>query len=210
MVIDQGLAAIVAAIVGAIVAAVSLFVSIRTERERVQLESKLNLVLGIEQEKRNLFYAQLSEFYDPIFSLLSVNRRIFRKIGPSSETRYNRVFPEEETAEVWNKLVQQVITPNNIKICEIIQTKLHLLALGDSVEPYMEFITHAYAYQVFREKPYEAYKLFQFPQYFFDHVETQRNVLRQRLERVLVSANEKETRKIGNKREEKRIKHGSV
>lgn len=74
----------------------------------------------------------------------------------------------------------------------------------------MEFITHAYAYQVFREKPYEAYKLFQFPQYFFDHVETQRNVLRQRLESLLVSANKKEAKKIGNKREIKRIKNGSV
>lgn len=191
MVVDQGLAAIVAAIVGAVVATVSLFVSIRTEKERIQLESRLNLLLGIEQEKRNLFYAQLSEFYDPIFSLISVNRKIFKRIGPSSETRYNRSFPDEETAEVWNKLVQQVIIPNNMKVCEIIQTKLHLLAPGDSVEPYMEFITHAYAYQVFREKPYEAYKLFQFPQYFFDHVEAQRNVLRQRLERVLISTNKK-------------------
>jgi|GEM_PF-2173006 len=199
MVIDQGLAAVVAAIVAAVVAVISLVVSIRTEKERVYLESRLNLLLGIEQERRNLFYAQLSDFYDPVFSLLSVNRNIFNRVGPNSAARYNNSFPEDETAEVWNKLVQQVITPNNLKICEIIQTKLHLLAPGDAVEPYMEFITHAYAYHVFREKTYEAYKLFQFPQSFFEHVETKRDGLRQHLEKVLQPGNQ----------QPRRIKHGS-
>ncbi|HLO29339.1 MAG TPA: hypothetical protein VK249_09405, partial [Anaerolineales bacterium] len=137
------------------------------------------------QEKRNLLYSQLSEFYDPIFSLLSVNKRIFERIGPNSQARWDRTFPEEETAEVWNKLVERVITPNNLRVCEIIQTKLHLLSPDDTIEPYMEFITHAYAYQVFREKPYESYTLFQFPRTFFDHVENKRNVLRQRIEKVL-------------------------
>ncbi|HLO17760.1 MAG TPA: hypothetical protein VK206_23220 [Anaerolineales bacterium] len=145
----------------------------------------MNLVVGIEQEKRNLLYSQLSEFYDPIFSLLSVNKRIFERIGPNSQARWDRTFPEEETAEVWNKLVERVITPNNLRVCEIIQTKLHLLSPDDTIEPYMEFITHAYAYQVFREKPYESYTLFQFPRTFFDHVENKRNVLRQRIEKVL-------------------------
>jgi hypothetical protein len=200
MIIDQGLAAVVAAIVAAIVAVISLVVSIRTEKERIYLESRLNLLLGVEQEKRNLFYSQLSEFYDPIFSLLSVNRKNFNRIGPNSAARYSNFFPENETAEVWNKLVRQVITPNNLKVCEIIQTKLHLLAPGDAVEPYMDFITHAYAYHVFREKPYEAYALFQFPQGFFEHVEVKRNGLRQHLEKVLQPS----------KQEVGKIKHGSV
>lgn len=183
--IDQGFAAVTAALIAAIIAIVNLIVSIRTERERVRLESRLNLVVGIEQEKRNLVYSQLSEFYDPIFSLLSVNRRIFERIGPNSEARRDRSFSEEEVAEVWNKLVERVIAPNNLKVGEIIQTKLHLLAPDDEIEPYMEFITHAYAYQVFREKPYEAYSLFQFPTTFLDHVESQRNILRQRIEKLL-------------------------
>ncbi len=185
MTIDSGVAALISAVVAAIVAVISLVVSIRTEKERIHLESRLNLVVGIEQEKRNLLYAQLSEFYDPIFSLLSVNRRIFERIGPNSQTRWDRAFPEQETAEVWNKLVERVITPNNLKVCEIIQTKLHLLSPDDKIEPYMEFITHAYAYQVFREKPYESYTLFQFPRTFFDHVESKRNSLRQRIEKIL-------------------------
>lgn len=185
MTIDSGVAALVSAIIAAVVAIISLVVSIRTERERIHLESRLNLVLGIEQEKRNLLYSQLSDFYDPIYSLLSVNKRIFERIGPTSRARWDRRFPEEETAEVWNKLVEVVIIPNNLRICEIIQTKLHLLSPEDEVEPYMEFITHAYAYQVFREKPYESYALFQFPRSFFDHVENKRNGLRQRIERIL-------------------------
>lgn len=185
MIVDSGIASLISAVIAAVVAIVSLVVSIRTERERVRLESRLNLILGVEQEKRNLLYLQLSDFYDPIYSLLAVNRRIFERIGPNSRARWDRAFPEQETAEVWNKLVEKVINPNNLRICEIIQTKLHLLSPDDDVEPYMEFITHAYAYQVFREKPYESYTLFQFPQSFFKHVESKRNSLRQRIERVL-------------------------
>lgn len=185
MTIDSGFAALISAIIAAVVAIISLVVSIRTERERVHLESRLNLVLGVEQEKRNLLYSQLSDFYDPIYSLLSINKRIFERIGPNSQARWDRTFPEQETAEVWNKLVDSVVTPNNLRVCEIIQTKLHLLSPDDKVEPYMEFITHAYAYQVFREKPYESYALFQFPKSFFDHVEGKRNILRQRIEKIL-------------------------
>lgn len=185
MVIDRGVAALVAAALSAVVAIITLIISIRTERTRTRLESSLNLILGIEQEKRNLFYSQLSDFYDPIFSLLSINKRIFERIGPDSETRWDTAFPGDETAEVWNKLVERVITPNNLKICEIVQTKLHLLSPTDRIEPYMEFITHAYAYQVFREKPYEAYRLFRIPPNFFNHVESQRNALRRRVETLL-------------------------
>lgn len=192
MTVDSGIAALVSAIIAAIVAVVSLYVSIKTEQERIHLEARLNLVIGIEQEKRSLAYAQLSEFYDPIFSLLSVNRRIFERIGPNSQTRWDRTFSEQETAEVWNKLVERVITPNNLKICEIIQTKLHLLSPDDKIEPYMEFITHAYAYQVFREKPYESYTLFQFPRTFFDHIESKRNFLRQRIQKLLNLENAKQ------------------
>jgi hypothetical protein len=185
--IDQGLAAIVAATIGAIVAVITLAISIKTSRGRAYLESRLSVSLGIEQDKRNFLYAQLSEFYDPIFSLLSVNGKVFERIGPISEARRSQLFSDDETAEVWNKLVQQVIIPNNIRICEVIQTKLHLLALEDNVEPYMEFITHAYAYQVFKEKTYEAYKLFRLPQGFFNHVKTNRYELRKRLEVLLRS-----------------------
>lgn len=189
MVIDSGIATLissfVAAVIAAVVSIISLIVLVRAEKERVRNESRLNLVIGVEQEKRNLFYSQLSEFYDPIFSLLSVNKQIFERIGPNSQARWDEKNLEQETSEVWNKLVERVIIPNNLKVCGIIQTKLHLLSSNDSIEPYMEFITHAYAYQVFREKPYESYALFGLPKTFYQHVEDNRNSLRQRIEKIL-------------------------
>lgn len=172
--IDSGVAALIAALISAISVIIVLLISHR-----------LSFVTGIEQEKRNLIRAQLSEFYDPIFSLLSANNRIFERIGPKSKARWDKTFSEQEIAEVWNKLVERVIIINNLKICEIIQTKLHLLSFNDTIDPYMEFITHAYAYQVFREKPYESYVLFQYPHTFFNHVESERNVLHQHIEKII-------------------------
>lgn len=51
MTVDSGIAALVSAIIAAIVAVVSLYVSIKTEQERIHLEARLNLVIGVEQEK---------------------------------------------------------------------------------------------------------------------------------------------------------------
>src|SRR5688572_5037599 len=104
MVVDQGTAALGAAIIAAMVAVVTLLISIRTERNRVRLEAGLSITHGIEQERRNLLYSQLSEFYDPILALLSINRRIFERIGPNADVRWDQSYPEEETANVWSKL----------------------------------------------------------------------------------------------------------
>jgi hypothetical protein len=185
MVIDSGLAALVAAVIGAIVAIVSLVVSFRTERERVRIEKRLSMVQEIEQEKRELLYTQLSEFYDPIFTLLSVNGNIHKRIGPGSDFRWDDSYPEDEVAKVWNELVEAVIVPNNRRICEIVETKLSLISPSDDITPYLEFTTHAYAYQVFRRQPYEAYRLFQFPAGFPAHVQTQRVKLRDQITKLL-------------------------
>jgi hypothetical protein len=187
MVVDVGVAALVAAGFSALVALVSLVVSIRTERERVYIGSELSTLRALEEEKRNLLYTQLTEFYDPIYALLSVNESIFDRIGPNSDVRYNQSYPIEETAAVWNELVQTVIVPNNIRICEIIETRLHLIALDDTVEPYLQFTTHAHAYKVFQNQPYESYELFQFPAGFPDHIYKHRQKLRKRIESLFDS-----------------------
>lgn len=185
MIVDESIATLITAAIAAVVAIISLIVSIRTERERTKLESGLGIAQEIEQEKRRLLYAQLSEFYDPILALLSVNKSIFERIGPDSDARWDRSHPQEETATVWKELIAEVIDPNNLRICEIVEKKLHLIAPDDSIEPYLEFSTHAHAYRVFKEQPYEAYRLFRFPRGFLQHVEVQRNNLRQQMEKLL-------------------------
>jgi hypothetical protein len=177
--------ALLIACLSALTSIVTLVVSMRTENQRVSLQSDLETNKEIREEKRKFLYQQMEEFYDPIFSLLSINKEIFEKIGPSSAARWNNNFPEKETAVVWSQLVSTVVSPNNIRICSIVESKLHLVTQGDDIKNYLEFITHANAYKVFGEHPYEAYKLFQFPKGFYEHVESQRNQLRKKMDKIL-------------------------
>lgn len=168
---DQGFAALIVAAINAFVVVVGLFFNWLISTKRIQKESELNIHEGATKERRDFLQSQLVEFYNPIIALLSINREIHDKIGPSSNLRRNRTYPEQETAEIWNELVETVIIPNNARACNIIETKSHLISSQDHIEPYLKFIKHAYTYQVFRKKPYEAYELFQFPNDLLEHVQ---------------------------------------
>jgi hypothetical protein len=184
---DQGTATLIAAGISAVFSLFCLILTIVADQGRIRLEAKLGLGKDIAQEKRDFLYTQLSEFYDPIFALLSANHRIFEKIGPNADVRQAQAYSESETGGVWSELVRTVILPNNSRVCSIIETKLHLLATDDSIDPYMEFVTHAYAYKVFWKEPYEAYKLFQFPQAFTEHVQSHREILKKQVKQLLGS-----------------------
>jgi len=173
------------ALLSTIVALVTLFIQLRTSKQQMLLQSELDKYSDLQKEKREFLYRQLEEFYDPIYSLLSINKSIFEKIGPSSSMRLDNNFPDEETSEVWEELSKAVINPNNLKICEYVETRLYLVSDTDDIKPYLEFITHAQAYKVFKEKPYEAYRLFQFPKDFSEHVGNQRSQLRKKLDGLM-------------------------
>lgn len=171
---DRGIATLLAAVIAALIAIINLFLSILSARQRAKLEAFLEKENEINKEKRELIFKQLSEFYDPLFTLLSANSSTFKKIGPGSEARRSGKYPDEETAEVWNKLVETVILPNNKKAIEIIEKKLHLISPEDDIERYIQFSTHAFAYDIFRKDAYEAYRLFAYPKGILEHVEKMR------------------------------------
>ncbi|MBE9399696.1 hypothetical protein IOQ59_20725 [Pontibacterium sp. N1Y112] len=177
MEIDRGLATLIAAIVAAIFALITTVMSGRSSRKNLSLEHSLSSSKDIEGEKRNRINEQLSEFYNPLVTLLSVNRDIFQRIGPTSETRRSGRFNDEETAEVWRNLCKTVVVPNNIRVCEIIEKNIHLIKDHSQEKQYFDFLTHAYAYQVFQETTYEAYALFTFPDGFLESVVIQRDEL---------------------------------
>lgn len=172
--IDKGVATLVAACIAALVSTIGLFISYSLSRGQEKLKDRLELKRSIDKESREFKLKQLTEFYDPIYTLLSANKDVFERIGPTSEARRSGQFNDEETAEVWQKLSTEVIVPNNLKVSEIIQKRLHLLADSDCEAVYLEFVTHAQAYKVFKENAYEAYKLFPYPSAVFDAVVAKR------------------------------------
>jgi len=126
-------------------------------------------------------------FYDPVYTLLAANERIFERIGPTSATRNEQKFNDAETAEVWAKLSSEVIVPNNIRICDIIESNLHFIFDTDDETLYLEFVTHAHAYKVFKQGAYEAYRLFPFPKDLFNAVQRARTELRSSLFAIYTS-----------------------
>lgn len=184
MVFDPITVALITALLSAFVSFVSLGFSSKSQAKLAQLQSNLSTKEKITDEERSLLYKQLSEFYDPILVLLEVNKDIFLRLGPKSSIRHDIEILPEEVHEIWIKLLNDVILPNNEKICDILTTNLHLISAGDNIEHYIKFVTHAYVYRVFREKPTAAYKFFQFPKGLEEHVRRQRNDLYKQLEGI--------------------------
>lgn len=176
--LDKGWATLVAASVAALVSIVSVIISIAASRSQARLAARLADSTNLSKEAREYKLKQLTSLYDPVYTLLAVNKSIFERIGPASPARQEQQFNDEETAEVWKSLSNEVLVPNNRRICEIIQANLHYLAESGDEATYLEFLTHAHAYQVFKQNAYEAYRLFPFPTNFFEMVRDGRCRLR--------------------------------
>jgi hypothetical protein len=176
--LDKGGATLLAACIAAGVSLLGLGVSFRSARSQARLTSRLSDNISINKEARDYKLKQLTAFYDPLYTLLAANKNIFERIGPTSAIRSNDEFDSEETAEVWKRLSVEVIVPNNIRICEIIGENLHFISDSDNEALYLEFVTHAHAYTIFKDNAYGAYTLFQFPKGFFDSVKRSRDDVR--------------------------------
>ncbi|MDO8886186.1 hypothetical protein, partial [Candidatus Oleimmundimicrobium sp.] len=122
---------------------------------------------------------QLSEFYNPIYSMMLANRHIFQHFGPKS-------FPDDEiyrqtAGENWKLLKEKVILPNNRLMAEILREKSHLISLDDDISHYLDLNNHLSMYEIFSENPTELYQDYQFPIGILGHVESKRKKLVQSL-----------------------------
>ncbi|BBJ22642.1 hypothetical protein [Candidatus Nitrotoga sp. AM1P] len=179
--LDKGWATLIAASLAAVVSLVSLSISIWSSRAQARLAGCMTDWTNVSKEGREYKLKQLTCFYDPVYTLLAANKNIFERIGPISAAKRGGQFNDEETAKVWEKLSAEVIVPNNIKICEIIEKNLHFMSDADDESVYLEFVTHAHAYKVFGQDAYEAYKLFPFPKEFYSLVQRARAEVRANL-----------------------------
>ncbi|HML24349.1 MAG TPA: hypothetical protein PKD09_22020 [Aggregatilinea sp.] len=174
-----------------IVAILSAYITIsvhrsnsRNQQALIKTEKKLDVFKVIYLEKRQRLDIQLSEFYDPLFALLSVNHELLMRAGPPSSMETDSPNIQQEKREVWDRLAAEVILPNNKRICDIIEQKLHLITSSDDATQYFRFLTHAYVYHVFRDFPHENYLNFQFPQGFLEHVQLKREEIRATMNKI--------------------------
>jgi len=170
------------ALLGALITLIVFLVGSLIDNRRTIIRFRLDRQQELSREQRQFLYRQLSELYDPIYTLLSVNGNIITRAGPLSSSNDDSSYIHEEQKRVWDTFVSNVILTNNQRVCDIIESKLHLLSKSDNYKIYLEFVTHAYAYKVFREQRYEGYKKFQFPQGLLEHIETHRRKLQSEIE----------------------------
>lgn len=119
---------------------------------------------------------RLEKFYDPIFTTLKSNASIFNAYGPSTFPRDGGVL-ETEASQVWQKLVENVIIPNNQKIENVIQQFSHLKNTSDNIDMYLEYLVHLESFRHFISNPNTIHKSFKYPTNFITNVETNRNII---------------------------------
>lgn len=118
---------------------------------------------------------QLTEFYNPLYTLLHVNREVFQAVGPQT-------FPDdpnrrEAAGELWEATKKSVIIPNNKKIQGVLRDKSHLISPDDGLSAYLPLVNHVAMYEIFQDIPTEIYARFQFPTGVIEHIEGQREKL---------------------------------
>jgi len=141
---------------------------------KIRKDTKEAIKKEIVVSKIKIERERLEKFYDPIFTALKSNAAIFKSYGPHSFPKDNGVL-ETEASEVWKQLTQDVIIPNNKKICDTIHQYSHLIDISDSIEHYLEYSVHAESFEHFIKFPNALHKSFKYPSNFINKVENSRN-----------------------------------
>lgn len=162
-----------------IVALVIVFISNLVVLIKIRLDSKAAIKKELTLQSLNITKERLTKFYDPVIALLIINRDMFITFGPES-------FPNErslkiEASTIWNNIIDDVILPNNKRVCEIVLQYSHLIDKSDNIENYLDFVKHANSYSIFRNKRNEIHKNFPYPSQLISKVSVARENVRQKL-----------------------------
>jgi hypothetical protein len=162
-----------------VVALLVLFVTNIVVLIKIRLDSKSALSREITISLIKLDKEKLHDFYDPIFTTLETNEGLFQSFGPRS-------FPErdelrEEASQIWDKMVENIIVPNNKSIIDIITKKSHLMGENDTIDNYLYFLKHAQSYNLFIQYPNTVHNQFPYDTNFKGHVSNHRVTLIQKI-----------------------------
>lgn len=140
---------------------------------KIRKESSESLKKELILSKIRLEKDKLKNLYDPIYTILQINSEIFNSFGPNS-------FPDDddlrrESAIIWNKMVENIIIPNNRRIGEIIIHYSHLIHSDDKFSDYLEYLKHLESYEHFIKFPNSIHKAHKYPKNFISNVSTYRN-----------------------------------
>jgi hypothetical protein len=139
---------------------------------KILFQAKNSVDTQLRFKRIEFISQQLSEFYNPIYAMMSANGHIFANFAPQT-------FPDDEilrqtAGENWKLLKDRVILPNNDSMAEILREKSHLLSQKDDISHYLDLNNHLNMYAIFSKNPTELYKGYQFPEGIRNHVQINR------------------------------------
>ena len=149
---------------------------------KIYAQANASLKAQVKLKKIESIKEQLSQFYNPLATYLTLNEQLF-KSGWTSHISGKRT-QRNAAGETWNRIKSECILPNNCEIKDILRTRIHLLAELDSSLMYTELYNHISMYDIFQDNPTELYSEFQFPKNILKHVSDQKR----RLENALKEA----------------------
>lgn len=161
-------------------ALIVLFISNLVTLYKIRRDTTEAIKKDIITTKIKIERERLEKFYDPIYTTLKSNSSIFNSYGPHTFPQDSGIL-ETEAAQVWRKLVENVIIPNNQKIENVIQQFSHLKDNEDNLELYLQYLVHSESYRHFIINPNTLHKAFKYPSSFVGNVEHFRNVIIERL-----------------------------
>ena len=125
----------------------------------------------IQTRKRiDHFEQQLTKFYGPIYTILSMNKALLQaRFDPETES-YTKKVPDD----LWRDLRDKIIIPNNQAIVEIIKNNFHLIE-GIDIPPHIiSFLVHAEVWPLSHKHEFSQEKYFEnfrFPPEFMDYIQ---------------------------------------
>jgi hypothetical protein len=149
---------------------------------QVILQSRRSLSQQLRLRRMDFLSKQLSEFYDPLHSLMLTNQHVFENFGPQTFPVDNA--KREVAAQTWNTLKEDVILPNNRQMASILRSRSHLTGTDDDITKYLDLNTHLVMYEVFHKQPTELYQKYHFPTDVAEHVGSVRGRLVDELARL--------------------------
>ncbi|CAA6697678.1 MULTISPECIES: hypothetical protein [unclassified Lentimonas] len=116
---------------------------------KIYAQANASLKAQVRLRKIEGLKEQISQFYNPLATYLTLNKKLFEALGPHT-------FPENEhkrnaAGETWNRIKNECILPNNCEIKDILRTRIHLLAELDSPLMYTELYNHISMYDIFQD-----------------------------------------------------------
>jgi len=133
--------------------------------------------LGVKNTKKRYAMEKnefiITNFYNPICSLLLENSKLYLNFGPETFSNFN-FDKRAEAGELWESIKREALIPNLNSIRGILIQHQYFHSNSTIKMVYSDLQLHCLAFTLYNEKPNEMYNKYKFKQDWIDAIEQDR------------------------------------